>query len=59
RDNKFSESFKKRIDATCFYFLCVIDGDDLAAAIHFHDLGADGYYHAHHDLCLCTDNVHN
>ncbi|CAF4135551.1 unnamed protein product, partial [Adineta steineri] len=34
-------------------------GDDLQAGLHFHSIGANAYYHAHHDLCLCNDIVRN
>ncbi|CAF1361271.1 unnamed protein product, partial [Didymodactylos carnosus] len=57
RHNNISQRFKKRIDATCFYHLCVIDGDDIDLGLHFHAIGANGYYHAHQNLCLCNDNV--
>ena len=59
RDNNFSLGFKKRDNARCFYHFCIIDGNDLAAALHLHDIGADAYCHAHHDLCLCNENIRN
>ena len=57
RDKKISERFKKRINANCFYFLCILDGDDIGVALEFHELGANAYYHAHQDLCLCASNT--
>lgn len=59
RDNKVSERFKKRDGATCGNYFCILDGDDFGLALHFHDLGANAGYHAHHDLCLCTDIIRN
>lgn len=59
RDNNFSRGFKQRDNATCRYYFCIIDGDDLAAALHLHNIGADAGCHAHHDLCLCNENIRN
>ncbi|CAM2713800.1 unnamed protein product [Rotaria socialis] len=56
RDNEFSKDFKKRDDATCYFYFCILDGD-IALSLHLHSLGADAYAHAHHDLCLCNENI--
>jgi hypothetical protein len=57
RDNKFSQRFRKRDNATCYYSLCILDGD-IDLAVHLHFMGADdGAYHAHCDLCLCNDHI--
>ena len=57
RDLEINDRFTKRPDATCTHFLCIIDGENIPMALHFHKLGANAFYHAHQDLCLCNDNV--
>lgn len=56
-DQNISRRFKKRLNAKCFYHLCIIDGDDIDAGLHFHAIGANAYFHAHQDLCLCNDPI--
>lgn len=57
RDNEINDRFTKRPNAECTYFLCIIDGDDINLALQFHKMGANPFYHAHQDLCLCNDNA--
>jgi hypothetical protein len=56
RDNNFNDGFKKKMNATCLFHFCILDGD-IDLALHLHSMGADGYGHCHHDLCLCLENI--
>ncbi len=56
RDNNVSQGFKKRLNATCINYFCILDGD-IELSLHLHNMGADAYAHCHHDLCLCTENI--
>jgi hypothetical protein len=56
RDNDFSQGFKKRLNATCANYFCILDGD-IELNLHLHSMGADAYGHCHHDLCLCTEKI--
>lgn len=59
RDNRFSERFRQRDNATCRFGMGIMDGNDILASVHLHFLGADYGLHIHADLCLCNDHIHN
>lgn len=59
RDNRVSERFRQRDNATCRFCMATMDGNDILASVHLHSLGADYGLHIHTDLCLCNDNVRN
>lgn len=59
RDNKFSQRFRQRDNATCRFGIAIMDGNDILASVHLHFLGADYGLHIHADLCLCNDNARN